>query len=750
MDLRVLKGIIDSAMDAIITVDAEQRIVLFNAAAELMFRCQASDAIGQSIEKFIPQRFRADHEHHIHRFGKTKETKRSMGALGAIYGLRTDGEEFPLEASISHTSSDEKRYFTVILRDITSRKRTEDALVKSENRYRSLIEFSPDAIFTWDLQGGIEYWNKAAEDLYGWTKDEAKGKISHELLKTKYPTSLPDVIDALERTGYWAGELLHKTREGDNTVVESRHVLIEGEEGRPLVLETNRDVTSRKRIEEQLRKQAELLDQARDAITLRDMQDRIVYWNKGAERIYGWRADEVTGTDIRQLLYRNKLSEFASAKRLLLETGEWVGEVEQVMRNEKTIITQGRWTLLRNDDGEAEAVLAINTDITEKKKLESQFLRAQRMESIGTLAGGIAHDINNILAPVLMAAQLLRLKVNNPDVRSMIDILETNAERGGDLVKQLLQFAKGVEGERIILQPKHLIKEIVKTLKETFPKSIQIGFSIGEDLFPVTGDATQIHQVLMNLCVNARDAIHGSGQIRIDATNVWIDENYAQMNLDTRAGQFALITVSDTGSGIPEEVKEKIFEPFFTTKERGKGTGLGLSTVLTIVKSHGGFVNVYSEAGRGTEFRVYLPSAAGSDEMQSQEEIAQLPSGQGELILVVDDEAAIRQITKNTLESFGYKVLTAGDGTEALALFAQHREAIEVVVTDMSMPYLDGPATIRALRKLDPHSKIIAVSGLTENKRALEADMKVSEFLIKPYKAEDLLEALAKILRTGP
>ena len=747
MDPEVLKGIINSAMDAIITIDAEQRIVLFNAAAESMFRCEAAAAIGQSIDKFIPPRYREDHHRQVHRFGTTQETRRSMGALGAIFGLRADGEEFPLEASISHTNSGGEKFFTVILRDITDRKRTEEALVKSESRYRSLIEFSPDAIFTWDLQGGIEYWNRAAEELYGWTKEEAKEKLPHELLKTVYPLPREAVIEALQRTGFWAGELIHTTREGDRTVVESRHVLIEGADGRSLVLETNRDITNRKRIEEQLRKQAELLDQARDAITLRDMQDRIVYWNKGAERIYGWKVDEVTGTDIRQLLYRNRLAEFDNAKRFLLETGEWVGEVEQVTRNDKPIVTQGRWTLLRKEDGEAEAVLAINTDITEKKKLESQFLRAQRMESIGTLAGGIAHDINNILSPILMAAQLLRLKVKNPDVRGMIDILESNAERGGDLVKQLLQFAKGVEGERIILQPKHIIKDIVKTLKETFPKSIQIGFSTAEDLYPVIGDATQIHQVLMNLCVNARDAIHGSGQIRVDAKNIWIDDHYAQMNLDSQAGQFVLITVSDTGSGIADDVKEKIFEPFFTTKEKGKGTGLGLSTVLTIVKSHGGFVNVYSEEGRGTEFRVYLPVAAGSDDRENYEETSNFPLGQGEVILVVDDEAAIRQITKHTLESFGYNVITAADGTEALAVFAQQQEKIEVVITDMSMPYLDGPATIRALRRLSPHIKIIAVSGLTENKKALEADMKVSEFLIKPFKAEELLESLAKILR---
>src|SRR6185295_396847 len=428
--------------------------------------------------------------------------------------------------------------------------------------------------------------------------------------------------------------------------------------------------------------------------------------------------------------------------------GEWKGEVHQTHRDGSEIIVESRWTLVRDESGTPTSILVINTDITEKKRMESQFLRAQRMESIGTLAGGIAHDLNNVLSPILMAIDMLQLKATDETSKKWFEVLRANAERGGNMVRQVLSFARGVEGERVALQPKHLIKEIVKILRETLPKSIEINFQLPDDLSIVSADATQIHQVLMNLCVNARDAMLEGGSISIKAENTFLDENYARMHLEAKPGRFVVVTVSDTGPGMSPEIQSRIFEPFFTTKEMSKGTGLGLSTALTIVKSHGGFMNVYSEVNKGSQFALYLPALEAPGKAEPGALQTDLPTGNGELILVVDDEESIREITRGTLETFGYTVLTASDGTEAVALYADKKNEIAAVLTDMVMPFMDGPATIRALQRMNPNVRIIAASGLGTGLHAGEGTLEgVSVFLNKPYTAEKLLKTLAEVLR---
>ncbi|HSE96640.1 MAG TPA: ATP-binding protein, partial [Blastocatellia bacterium] len=469
---------------------------------------------------------------------------------------------------------------------------------------------------------------------------------------------------------------------------------------------------------------------------------------KGAERIYGWSAAEVTGRDILDLLYNGRTTHYEKAKKELLEKGEWIGELHQVTAHGREIIVESHWTLVRDERDEPRSILVINTDVTEKKKIESQFLRAQRMESIGTLAGGIAHDLNNILSPILMAVRILQMRMTDEESQRWLSTMLKSAERGASLVSQVLSFAKGVEGERILLQPKHLIKEVVKILRDTLPKSIEIEFNIADDLWAVTGDATHLHQVLMNLCVNARDAMPNGGKLTIQAGNVYIDDNYARMNIEARPGRYVHLTIADTGVGIPDKIIGKIFEPFFTTKQHGEGTGLGLSTVLGIVKSHGGFINVYSEIGRDTGFSIYIPAVETQRARQGNEALDSLPLGEGELVLIVDDEAAILEIAKGTLEAYGYRAITAADGTEAIALYAEHKDEIKVVLTDLGMPHMDGLTTIRILQKMNPQIKIIATSGLrSEGKASDVAALGVKTFLSKPYTADKLLITLAEILK---
>lgn len=505
---------------------------------------------------------------------------------------------------------------------------------------------------------------------------------------------------------------------------------------------------ARQQAEEKIREQAALLDVAQDAILVCGLEGSLIFWNKGAERLYGWTAQEATGKRVSELLHMSKQPHLASAWKTLLEKGEWRGEMHQVTKGGKTVAVASSWTLVRDQEDKPRSILVINTDITEKKQLEAQFLRTQRMESIGTLAGGIAHDLNNVLTPILMAAQLLQMDPTDDESRKWLKTIETSVKRGTGMIKQVLAFARGVEGDRGALQVRHLITELEKIMRDTFPRSIQIGTNLPTDLWTIIGDSTQLYQVLLNLCVNARDAMPDGGRLQIEASNLLLAEHDLRRQPAAKPGPYVALSVSDTGAGIPPHAIDKIFDPFFTTKEAGKGTGLGLSTAIGIVKSHGGFVNVYSEVRKGTEFKVYLPAQETAATRQAEEERPELPKGNGELVLVVDDEATILEMTKATLEAYGYRVLTAKDGTEALASCAQHHKAISVVVTDMMMPFMDGPATIRALRKLDPAIKVIAVSGLMENKKRADlADTGSTRFLQKPYTTEQLLHTLHETLK---
>jgi PAS domain S-box-containing protein len=442
------------------------------------------------------------------------------------------------------------------------------------------------------------------------------------------------------------------------------------------------EITERERAEEQLREQASLLDKAQDAIGVRDLEHHLIYWNKGAQHLYGWTAEEVIGKNADELLYKEESSLLIDAKKSVIENGEWIGELHQATKDGIEIIVESRWSLIRDNEGNPKSILIINTDITEKKKLESQLLRSQRMESIGTLAGGIAHDLNNVMTPMMLSVEVLKEKFKDEQSQKLLTILEKNSQRGANLIKQVMSFARGVEGVRIPLQVSQTISEIEDVIKETFPKSIEIRIDIQKDLHAISGDSTQLHQVLMNLCVNARDAMSDGGILSISTENFLIDENYARMNTEAKIGWYVVITVSDTGTGIPPKIVNRIFEPFFTTKEHGKGTGLGLSTSLGIVKSHDGFINVYSEVGKGTKFSVYLPAITTNKGQNAEDEPGFL-SGQGELVLIVDDEAPIREITRTTLEAYGYRVITAIDGAEAVVLYAQNKGEISVVLMDI-------------------------------------------------------------------
>ena len=505
----------------------------------------------------------------------------------------------------------------------------------------------------------------------------------------------------------------------------------------------------RQQADEKIRQQAALLDIVNDAIMVRDSDDRILFWNRGAEKLYGWSKAEALNRNAKELFNRKSTVELSKIHRAVKERGEWQGELNQVTKADKEIVVNSRWTPVKDEVGNPRAYLVVKTDITEQKQLEAQFLRTQRLESLGTLASGIAHDLNNILTPILGFAKLLPSKLPDVDeqTKGFFKIMETSAKRGAALVKQILTFSRGLEGERGIVQISHLIDEIKQIITETFPKAIELSIDASETLWTVNADINQLHQVLMNLCVNARDAMPDGGKLTIKAENFTINPEYARLHLDAELGSYVKITVTDTGVGIPPEIIDRIFEPFFTTKEIGHGTGLGLSTVIGIIKSHGGFVDVTSKTTgkRGSEISVFIPASDTTAAIAKEDN--SLPQGNGELILIVDDETSILEVTKATLETYNYRVITANNGIEAVATYANNKDKIALVITDIMMSGMDGKTVIRTLKQINPELDIIAMSGLVSSKKIItELDTKVTAFISKPCDNDDLLRKIAKII----
>jgi hypothetical protein len=537
-------------------------------------------------------------------------------------------------------------------------------------------------------------------------------------------------------------------RDGARLQVDASSSLIRDRDGNPRAFTSFlRDITERRRNEEKILEQAALLDVDPAAILVRDLDDNITFWNRGAERLYGWSQSEVLGKSFTKFVPPEKLDEFRKNRHELLSTGSWRGEFTRLQKQGDPVVVDSQWTLVRDRSGKAKSVYVVEVDVTEKLKLQGQVLRAQRMESIGTLAGGIAHDLNNVLGPILLSLQVLRRKLVDEKDLKMVEMIEASAKRGAAMIKQVLTFARGIEGERIPLSLHHLVRELQDIASQTFPKSIGFRTEIAKDLWTVTGDTTQLHQVLLNLCVNARDAMPHGGVLTVSASNVMLDQSYARMHSEAKPGAYVIVSVADTGIGIPPELLDRIFEPFFTTKETGKGTGLGLSTTLGIIKSHNGFMNVYSEMNRGTKFMVYLPAQPQHEQEVKEADQPEVARGAGQTILVADDESTILEITKLALEANGYSVLTASDGTEAISQAASHPGVISLVVCDMSMPFMDGPATIRALRKMDPKLRFIAVSGLIDNSHVNELlTLPFVVSLQKPFTAEKLLRTVHSLL----
>jgi PAS domain S-box-containing protein len=631
------------------------------------------------------------------------------------------------------------------------RKQAESGLQQSERDFRMLFASNPMPM--WVLDRGTQRFlavNDAAVRHYGYAREEFLQMELCQIMPAPAAGAPPPKGAEPDAPGESPRFQRHRLKDGTLILVETSSGPILFQE-RPALLVLANDVTKQKESEERIAHQARLLNLTSDAVIVRDMEGRVTFWNDGAERLYGWPRAEAEGRQVLDLIYRRQ-DKFAEALAATLAQAAWQGELEHFNRSGTAMTVVSRWTLVQDEEGAPQAVLVINTDITERKKLEEQFLRAQRLESIGTLAGGIAHDLNNILSPILMSIQLLRMRASDPQFQALLNTLQASAERGASIVKQVLTFARGTQGERVPLQLKYVLRELETVVADTFPKNITLEKRVPADLWPVLADSTQLHQVLLNLCLNARDAMPEGGRITIVLQNLLVDASYSAQSSNVPPGRYVLVEVADTGTGMPKEVQEKIFEPFFTTKEVGQGTGLGLPTVLAIIKSHGGTINVYSEPRKGTCFRVYLPALdTGTPEPSQEDDVASVPRGNGEGVLVVDDESSVRAIASQTLQAFGYRVFAASNGAEAVGVLAQFSAEIRVVLTDMMMPVMDGVATIRAAQRIKPGVIIIASSGLNENGHITRAASEgVKLFLPKPYDARRLLLTIHEALGNPP
>jgi PAS domain S-box-containing protein len=492
-----------------------------------------------------------------------------------------------------------------------------------------------------------------------------------------------------------------------------------------------------------------IIDNTHDVIFQIDLQGNYIFVNSAAERLSGYPQADLLHMNMLQLvapeyhtMFKERLRE-----RLAGDGVEKTFEFELLHKDGHRVWVELTTTVVLTQHGGLTALQGVARDITARKNLEAQLLRTQRLESVGRLASGLAHDLNNILTPMLMAPSLLRAALRDPAAVELVDTIETSALRGADIIKQLLTFGRGMEGQQIPLQLRTLIREMMKIIKETFPKNITARQIMPADLPLVMGDDTQLHQVLMNLCVNARDAMPTGGTLTLELATAEVDAAFAAQHPDARPGRYIVLSVSDTGTGIAPEIMDKIFDPFFTTKKIGEGTGLGLSTVLGITQGHHGFILVASVPDQGTQFKVYLPVHAPAGAETAPAAAGALSQGRGELVLVVDDEDSVRFILRQILQNNGYRVLEAQDGAAALALYGVHRQPVQLILTDLLMPGMDGYALIRALRQLPAPIKIIAMGGLPPPPEVLqELGLTAQQFISKPFDSAALLNALREAL----
>ena len=635
----------------------------------------------------------------------------TIGEERAVEALKRGATDYIIKDRPTRLVPAIRQAFALLI-EADRRRRTEAALRENEERFRQITENVVELIALLDLNACRIYANPSYRDLLG----EAAAVPGVDAFAEVHPEDRGRARAAFAqvvRTGATQRcEYRLLMPDGGVRELESHASVLRDSAARIVnVLLVSRDVTARRETEARLREQASLLDRARDAIVATDLDHRIFYWNSSAERLYGWKAGEVFGQRLDMLELGFDPARFATARAQMLSSGEWRGDFRLRTRTGETVLVESTWSLVVESDGRPRSILYIDTDVTERKKLETQLLRSQRMESIGTLAGGVAHDLNIVLTRILLSFELLASKATSEEDRKLIEKTKASATHGAALVQQLLAFARGAEAKRVRLDPLVALTDLQPLIRQSLPPTIKLSVQASENPWVIQADVTQFNQVLINLCINARDAMPQGGTIEIVTKNINVDDALASVNPGVRAGPFLRISVVDNGLGIAPTIIDKIFDPFFTTKAAGKGTGLGLSMVAGILKSHGGFVQVESESGRGSTFHLFFPGIQDVKPVQRDETPAPA-RGEGECILLIDDEPVVRDTLQLLLQRAGYRIFPAGDGKAGVAEFDRHKDEISLVITDMMLPDQLGTEVVKSLRRREPMLPIIGISGM--------------------------------------
>jgi PAS domain S-box-containing protein len=606
----------------------------------------------------------------------------------------------------------------------------------------------------------ILYVNPAFEKVTGYKPDEVLGRTTQFLRGPG--TSIEDIrrFDvALAARRHIRGELLNYRKDGTPVWLEIDATTTRNPStGAEFFVFTERDITERKKAEAAGREQERVLATLFSnlpGMAYRAFNDGVwtmEFVSGGCRELTGYEPEDIIGSRLKSFDDITEPEDRKAVHQIIsraVERGEPFELTYRIRTRDGTL----KWVWERGRavpgaDGPVEMLEGFISDITERKLLESQVLQSQRLESVGTLAGGVAHDLNNVFAPIMMAGDLLADRAQDKDDAQLLDVIAASAKRGAELVRQILLFARGMEGPRIAVDSAALFTELKAFLDSTLPKSIRVNFEIPPGLAAISGDPVQLHQMLLNLSVNASDAMPNGGRLAISATPTSVSASAPRPHPDAVPGSFIRIDISDTGCGIPDILKGQIFDPFFTTKGVGRGSGLGLSTARSIVKAHCGFITFVSTEGIGTTFSVFLPTAEMGLSKTTRGDAPKvhtgpLPRGKGENILVVDDEDSVRVIMRSTLESFGFRAVVAADGAEAVALFRSAPALFDMALVDMQMPGLDGGKTIMALRHIRPELPIVGASGLATNQNKEQAAANgVRHFLDKPFSVETLIRTV--------
>lgn len=678
----------------------------------------------------------------------------TLGEERAIEAVRAGAADYVIKDRMQRLPVSVQRVMRES-REQQARRQIEAALAQEQYLMRMLMDNVPDHVYFKDAQSRFIAVSRSLAQRHGLEPMALKGKSDFDVFTKEHAQSAYEDEQRIIRTGepILNQEEKETWADGSVTWVSSTKLPLRDASGTVIgTFGVSRDITERKQAEARIQEQAEIINQAPIAIIIADLEHRIIYCNRGAEQFYGLPVAQMYGRTAEDLFTAETVARLAAGRAEAIARGQWAGEVALLTRQGRPLQAQFHMSLIRDEAGQPRARLSVALDISEKKQIEEQFLRAQRLESLGMLAAGIAHDLNNILAPVLMGAPLLRQRAAHPSDLRVLDGIENSAGRGAALVRQILSFAHGVSGDKVLIQAKHLLRDVSSLIEQTFPKNIRLEEHIPNDLWTVQGNPTQLHQVVLNLCVNARDAMPRGGTLRLAAHNQVLDAAAVQAAGYGAPGPYLVLEVGDTGTGIPPDILERIWNPFFTTKGEGKGTGLGLSTVRGIAASHGGFARVDTAVAQGTTFRVFLPAveqgAAGRALPTSRHPFE--VRGAGELILVVDDESSVRELITAVLSRCGYRVLVAAHGIEAMALYTPRATEIALVITDLSMPEMGGGDLATALSRLNPGVRVLFISGAGGAPGVQDNVPPGSRILTKPFAVEKLAAAVGEALATTP